>query len=242
VAARTKYLLTSKTSRKARFLLQFFYMPQEQMISGVPKLVDGVEGYSEGFRDRVHRFGMRKLLDGSHFGGEFSDWKKQRRDGAVFISKPGTILDFGCANGFLLTCYQEWSSVDLEAFGVDSDEAAVNAARELFDDTAKDHFFSPSQDDFAKIPKRFDYAFWNVWDNAEFDESKNRMILDELLNRTKGGRTILGFYHPDSVVNARKLAWLSEHRYAITETKISENGHIFAAIDVPPDVSGAPSA
>jgi SAM-dependent methyltransferase len=233
--------LKSKTSRKARFLLQFFYMSQKQMMTGAPKLVDGVEGYSEGFRNRVHRFGMRKLLDGSHFGGDFASWEAQRRDGAAFISKPGTILDFGCANGFLLACYQEWSGVDLEAFGVDSDEALVNAARELFVDTAKDHFFSPSQDDYEKIPKRFDYAFWNVWDNAEFSESKNRMILDELLNRTKGGRTILGFYHPDPSVNKRKLAWLSEHGYAISEAKTSSNGHIFAAINVPADDDGVPT-
>ncbi len=217
-------------------------MSFENTLIGAPKSTDReLEGCSEGFRDRVRRFGMRKMLDGSHFGGEFSDWEKQRRDGATLISKPGTILDFGCANGFLLACYQEWSGVDLEAFGVDSDEAAVNAARELFDDAAKDHFFSPSQNDYEKIPKRFDFAFWNVWDNAEFNESRNRMILDELLSRTKGGRTILGFYHPDPAVNARKLAWLPEHGYTISETKTSLNGHIFAAIDVPLDVSSTPS-
>ena len=216
-------------------------MSHEQLVTGVPKLTDNeIEGYSVEFREKIRRFGMRKLLEGSHFGSNFTDWEAQRRDGAGLISKPGTILDFGCANGFLLACYQEWSGVDLEAFGVDSDEAAVNAARELFNDEVKDHFFSPSQDN-EKIPKRFDYAFWNVWDNAEFDELKNRMILDELLNRTKGGRIILGFYHPDPSVNQRKIAWLTEHGYAVSETKTSVNGHIFAAIDVPPDVSSAPS-
>lgn len=218
-------------------------MSFENIPTGLPKSTDReLEGCSEGFRDRVRRFGMRNLLDGSHFSGEFSDWEKQRRDGAALISKPGTILDFGCANGFLLACYQEWSGADLEAFGVDSDEAAVNVARELFNDAAKDHFFSPSQNNYEMIPKRFDFAFWNVWDNAEFDESKNRMLLDELLNRTKGGRTILGFYHSDPSVNARKLAWLSEHGYAVSEARTLENGHVFAAIDVPLDAGGAHSA
>jgi len=210
-------------------------------MTGTPRLVDDIGGYSEKFREKVHRFGIRKLLDGSHFGGDFASWEAQRRDGATLISKPGTILDFGCANGFLLACYQEWSGVDLEAFGVDSDEMAVNAARELFHDVAKNHFFSPSHDGDEKVPKQFDFAFWNVWDDAEFDEVKNRMILDELLSRTRGGRTILGFYHPDSAVNERKLAWLSEHGYTVSDVKRSENGHIFAAIDVPVGGNGVRS-
>lgn len=203
------------------------------MVTGAPKLIDKtLEGYSEGFREKVRRFGMRQLLDGSHFGAGFKEWEAQRRDGAMLIKKPGSMLDYGCANGFLLACYKEWSGVDLVSFGIDTDHAAIDAARALFEDTEKHHFFA-ADESLEKVPERFDYAFWNVWDNAEFDEAKNKGILDHLLARTRGGRTILGFYHPDPAVNERKFAWLSEHGYAISEVKKSENGHIFAAIDVP---------
>lgn len=222
-------------------LLQLQKIAREELARlGEKSVVSQDEGSSMDFEGLIDQFGARRLLDGSHFGGNFASWKEQRQDGAKFITKPGKILDYGCANGFLLACYEEWSGVPLEKFGIDADPVAIDAAREFMGDTSRDHFFGP-HDDFSRVPERFDYAFWNVWDDAEFDDPTKREILDKLLLRTKGGRTILGFYHPDPAVNARKLAWLSGHGYAVLETKTSSNGHIFVAIDVPSDVSSLPS-
>lgn len=188
--------------------------------------------YSEEFQEFVRKEGMEKLLKECHFHGSFEEWKKERKSAAKLIDREGTILDFGCANGFLLACLREWSKRDLECFGVDTDKNAIENARTLFPKNAEKHF--PLLEEIAVLPEHFDMVYWNVWDDIDLSDETGIQYLSRLKGRIKGGgRMILGFYHPDAEENAKKVKWLQENGYVPTQIMIDENGHQFVAIDIP---------
>lgn len=196
-----------------------------------------LSGYSEAFRDLVERKGMERLLRESHFGGDFASWKAQREGAAKLINRDGKILDFGCANGFLLACLKEWSGRDLECFGLDKDPEMVNRARELFPEHAEDHFpFMSDEAARARFPKNFETIYWNVWDNVDFSEEYRKTQLQSLKEYGKGGRIILGFYHPHQEENMEKIKMLQAMRNDFMEIRVEENGHIFAALDIPEEI------
>jgi len=145
---------------------------------------------------------VRELLEGSHVFTEPFDknvawkgWEKGRRFILLAINKDGSILDYGCANGFLLRSLQEWSEHKLEPYGLDIDEKAIAKAKELFQSNA-DHFVTPEEIQKGKdFPKYFDFVYWNVWDNWKFERPEETDLLKKLQTVTKrGGRLILGFY------------------------------------------------
>lgn len=157
-----------------------------------------LETYSSDFKQDVERIGMEKLLEGSHVKGGFEDWELGRRFLAKSIDRDGRILDIGCANGFLLRCFQEWSGKKLEPYGIDVNENMIKQARELFPD--KQNHFSLNEEakkqmETGEFPKEFDLVFWNVWDDLDFASDKGRNMLEATLAITSvGGRAILGFY------------------------------------------------
>lgn len=160
---------------------------------------------------------VRELLKGSHFEGTAEEWKEQRGWIAKAIDRDGTILDFGCANGYLLKCLEDWSDHELEPFGVDTDPQAIRAAQEIFPD-AKDHFvLSKDEEAGSKLPSEFDLIYWNVWDDSDFDQEGIKDILDHSVKMSveKGGRLILGFYHPDAAENERKIKQLEDMGFKV---------------------------
>lgn len=191
-----------------------------------------LSGYSEGFQRLVAEKGLSRLLYESHFGGDFESWRTQREGVARLIERDGKILDFGCANGFLLACLKEWSNRDLECYGIDSDPEAIRRARELFPEESKEHF-PESVEAKEVLPKRFDTIYWNVWDDFDVSLPENKIYLERLKEYAKGGRIILGFCHADPEENRTKVEWLQENGNVFAEILIEENGHIFAALDIP---------
>ncbi len=118
------------------------------------------------------------------------------------ITHTGTFLDIGCANGFLMRCLQEWSGHRLIPFGIDRNPALVRRAKALFPAYAG-HFILADlvdQPDLRKLwpRRRFDYIYWNVWDNYVFGPGSKVELLGPCFRQLRpGGRLILGFYESD---------------------------------------------
>lgn len=119
------------------------------------------------------------------------------------IDRDGTILDIGCANGFLLRCLQEWSGRTLVPYGVDKDASLIRKAKLLFSHHAGNFVVADLsiEPDLSRIwpSTRFGYIYWNVWDNYAFKTQKETELLEACLRRVRrGGRLILGFYESDT--------------------------------------------
>jgi len=64
--------------------------------------------------------------------GTYEQWTRLRVPISELINRDGTLLDIGCANGFLLECLLYWSSmkgVAINPFGLDIGEKSVALAR-----------------------------------------------------------------------------------------------------------------
>ncbi len=92
-------------------------------------------------------------------------WEEERRPVANFINQGGTILDFGCANGFLLRCFQEWSKYKLDPYGIDPNNQRIKEAKEVIYPNLPDHFLSNEENPTQGFPKSFNIIYWNIWDN-----------------------------------------------------------------------------
>jgi SAM-dependent methyltransferase len=162
--------------------------------------------YTQAFRDLLHKH-ERELLLGSEMDATFADWEKERAFLSKPITKPGKILDFGCANGLLLRTLQEWTGFgeDLIPYGVDSNTEHIKDAQELFS-KQKSHFYTSDQ--FFQGP--FDYVFWNVWDNLQVSADNNSRFnayFRRLLEITKRhGLLILAFYQANEQATMTKIA------------------------------------
>ena len=146
---------------------------------------------------------LQELLEGSHVSTEswnkeiaWQEWEQRRRFIAGAIHKDGSILDYGSANGFLLKCFQEWSSHKLEVYGIDIDKSAIEKAKQLFP-SKENHFIKPEElKNNPEFPNSFDVIYWNVWNNYTFEEKGQEKLLKRLLEATNDdGRLILGFYN-----------------------------------------------
>ena len=95
----------------------------------------------------------QKLVEGSFvFGAPYQDWKAQRAFLLKSVTSSGSVLDIGCANGFLLRCFLEWSPHNLVHYGFDVGEDLVKAAKELMPEYA-DNFAVLSIDQIGAITK-----------------------------------------------------------------------------------------
>lgn len=145
---------------------------------------------------------LKELLEGSHVFTEpwnkeaaWKEWEEGRRFITSAIHKDGSLLDYGCANGFLLRSLQEWSPYSLDPYGFDTDEDAIRKAQELFSHK-RDHFVTPEElEKNPQFPRTFDFVYWNVWDNWKFSSPEEIMLLEKLKGITnEEGRLILGLY------------------------------------------------
>lgn len=138
----------------------------------------------------------RLLLEGSHFHSQtFDNWVAQRYFITKAIHKSGTILDIGCANGFLLRCLKEWSSYKLEPYGIDSDSSLIKQAKEIFH-LQSTNFIVKDISEFKGdgLPTQYDFVYWNVWDDIEFNQKQIKVLNLLFLLVAQEGRLILGFY------------------------------------------------
>jgi len=143
----------------------------------------------------------RALLAGSCIETDLADpavlfeaWRASREFIASAIHSPGTLLDYGCANGLLLRCLIEWSDHHLEPYGVEIDRARLAQTAELFPGLAA-RFTHPADWALGGLPDRFDHVYWAVGDNVDLARPDHRRWLDRVAGRVApGGRLILGFY------------------------------------------------
>ncbi len=167
---------------------------------------------------------VKSLIEGSHVsGGNLEEllehWVENRKPICSAIEKPGTLLDIGCANGFLLACLQLWSEHQITPYGVDIDAASLEVARDLLPEYAS-HFAQcsleklPARASFG-LPRRFNYVYWNVWDGLDFKEPLYQTYAENAFAAARG-RVILGFYDTNHDVVMRQLEWLVRRFGAFT--------------------------
>jgi SAM-dependent methyltransferase len=170
---------------------------------------------------------VKSLIEGSHVNGGdlpglLEHWTQNRKPICGAIEKSGTLLDIGCANGFLLACLQLWSAHQITPYGVDIDAGSLAMARELLPEYAS-HFAQLSLGELPTraslgIPTRFDYVYWNVWDGLDFNEPLYQTYAENAFSAARdGGRLILGFYDTDHEFVKRQLEWLVKKFGAFTE-------------------------
>jgi diadenosine tetraphosphate (Ap4A) HIT family hydrolase len=67
--------------------------------------------------------------EGSGKQGSAEDWQYARGHIGHAIDRPGTLLDIGCANGYLLECLPRWTTHDVDRYGLDILPELVDLAR-----------------------------------------------------------------------------------------------------------------
>lgn len=142
-----------------------------------------------------------KILKDCYFSADepIKKWEIARKFISDIVTSNGTILDIGCANGFLLKSLQSWTGHDLIPFGVDILEKNIINAKNLFPDH-QNNFVTLSYEDFTSnypksFPEVFGYICWSFWDDSHLI-TKNE--IDFLLSHIEdGGKLIITFY-PDN--------------------------------------------
>lgn len=181
---------------------------------------------------------LKRLLEGSHFHKEpwndrdaWSAWEKERKFIAKCIHKDGSLLDYGSANGFLLKCLQKWSSHTIDPYGVDVGEQAIADARTLFPQQ-QNHFAAPQElKDGKDFPNTFDFVYWNVWDNFDFEMKGAMDLVKKMYDAVlPGGRLILGFYDPEKETALGKIEQLKGSGFVPTEIVHNPDGKEILAV------------
>ncbi len=86
-------------------------------------------------------------------------WEACRRPIAEMIMKSGTLLDIGCANGYLLECVMRWKleyGFRITPYGLDIGEELINLAKARLPDFSTNMFAGNAID--WRPPVRFDYV------------------------------------------------------------------------------------
>ena len=134
------------------------------------------------------------LIRQSGFGGGEERWRAERAPILDGIPRSGTVLDAGCANGYLVECLRRWGSergLTLDPYGLDFSAELIAHARARLRGL-ESHFFVGNAWDWIP-PKRFDFVY-SLYDNVPVGYLAE--YIDLLLNRVvvPGGRLILGSY------------------------------------------------
>jgi len=182
---------------------------------------------------KEHFLDFDQYIQGSYCDSNFEGWTARRKFICEAIDHEGTILDIGCANGFLLYCLRKWCSHKLVPYGIDSEP--IDSVEDLFPiQYQHEHFQQVALEEFlvtevTSFPKKFDFIYWNVWDNCSLEQEKHWII--KLLRYVKpSGRLILGFYD-SSKSHEPKIAKVKELGLNFTTLKSSISDHTVICIN-----------
>ncbi|WP_244929198.1 class I SAM-dependent methyltransferase [Nocardioides sp. W7] len=184
---------------------------------------------------------LRALLQNSCIDGDLSDaaaslaaWEGSRRFLVEALRPSGKLLDYGCANGFLLHCLLEWSRLPLKPYGVDIDVDRVALAQQLFPGR-EHHFTHPEQLGRPGYPADFDQVYWAVGDNLDFQRADHQRWLRKVMGLTAPrGRFAIGFYDTPAA-NGAKIAQLTGVGIDFDEIRWNPdgNGEAVGWLDLP---------
>jgi hypothetical protein len=96
----------------------------------------------------------------SGFGGGAERWREERRPILDPIDRDGSLVDLGCANGYLLECLVSWArerGIRLVPYGVDQCEELIQLACERLSEFAS-HFLAANVWSWLP-PRRFTYVY-----------------------------------------------------------------------------------
>jgi SAM-dependent methyltransferase len=91
--------------------------------------------------------------------GSAEEWEGKRRVIADCVAEPGSFLDIGCANGYLLECLMRWvgeREIEIVPYGLDLSEKLATLARQRLPEYAQNIFVGNGWDWVP--PRRFDYV------------------------------------------------------------------------------------
>ena len=125
---------------------------------------------------------------GSGKSGTAKDWEYSRSHIAHAIDRPGSFLDIGCANGYMLECLPRWSPFALDLYGLDISPALVERARQRLPQLAE-HLFVGNALTW-QAGRRFDYARTNL---DYVPAHRRRELLENLL--AQADRVIVGVFN-----------------------------------------------
>jgi len=132
----------------------------------------------------------------SGFGGDEERWEAARRPIVQAIDRPGSFLDVGCANGYLLESLVRWSPHPIEPYGLDFSARLVELARGRLPQW-EDCFFVGNALEWEP-PHRLDFVRTEL---VYAPEKRRRELVEHLLARVvaPGGRLIVcGYGSPRS--------------------------------------------
>ena len=130
----------------------------------------------------------------SGFGGGAARWRAEREPILDGITRSGSVIDIGCANGHLLECLVSWGSqrgIDLDPFGLDVSPPLITAARARFPGR-EDHFYAANAWSWEP-PRRFDfvYSLYDCVPESYLADYIRRLAVHVA---APGGRVIVGAY------------------------------------------------
>ena len=141
----------------------------------------------------------------SGFGGDEARWEAARRPIVRAIDRPGSFLDVGCANGYLLESLVRWSPHPIEPYGLDFSPRLVELARARLPQWADRFFVGDALTWEPEPPRRFDFVRTEL---VYAPEERWRELVERLLSRVlaPGGRLIVcGYGSPRSGVVAHPV-------------------------------------
>lgn len=130
----------------------------------------------------------------SGFGRDEQDWERFRRPILEPVTKDGTFLDIGCANGLLMECIVHWAAAMghvIEPYGLDILDKLVALARQRLP-AWHDRFFIGNAL-FWEPPFRFDFVRTEM---VYVPDTRRREYFEHLLEHVvaPGGKLILCTY------------------------------------------------
>jgi SAM-dependent methyltransferase len=141
----------------------------------------------------------------SGMSGPADRWISLRRPVADCIDRSGSLLDVGCANGYLLECCMEWvgqRGLRVDPYGLDISARLIELARRRLPRHA-DHFFVGNAYEWQP-PRRFDFVRTElVYVPAEHEREFVRRLLRDYLS--PGGKLLVANYAEDMPDPARGL-------------------------------------
>lgn len=144
----------------------------------------------------------------SGFSGPEDRWTALRKPVADCIDKSGTLLDIGCANGYLLECVMKWTSergLSVIPYGLDLSEKLVDLAKTRLP-YYKNNIFVGNGWDWQN-PRRFSYVRTEL---VYAPEPLQKVYVQRIMNNylEDGGELLAAEYRSSN--DPVNLPWIEE--------------------------------